>query len=263
MRPPLESWSNEMPSLPRSPYLNKRFAAAIERFGADLRASAETKHSVIKGSEREQSLTKFFRERLPARFGVTAGEVIDLNGVSGPQLDILIYDRISDFAFNPGNQSILAAEALLASIEIKSRLNAGEVDKCVEAARKLRLLRPHDRELAGRDVGDHKDDKKRARYMHFVFAFDTDLIPGKWPANEADRFYRKMGDDHLIDATYVLGRGVINFNFRKARLEDAAGGAINNFYFTILNFVMREADRRRPTPYDRYVTHNLRSWTDL
>ncbi len=252
-----------MPPLPRSPYLNDRFAAAIGHFAADLRASAGTRHTVVKGGEREESLTKFFRERLPARFGVASGEVIDLLGQAGPQLDILIYDRNTDFAFNSGNQSIIAAEALLASIEIKSRLDASEVGKCVDAARKLRMLRPHDRELAGRNIADYGDGIKRARYMHCVFAFDTNLQSGSWSTKEAERFKNKMADNHLIDAAYVLGRGIINFNFGKARLEDATGGAITSFYFTLLNFVLREADRRVPTPYDRYVTHGINSWTDI
>lgn len=249
--------------LPRSPYLNKRFAAAIEHFGADLKASADIGHSGIKGGEREESLVAFMRERLPERFAVTSGEVVDLNGRTGPQLDILIYDRYADFTFNSGSQCILAAEALLASVEIKSKLNAAEVGKCAVAARKLRDLRPHDRELGGRDVGKFGDGKKRARYMHCVFAFETDLKPAKWPKNEVTRFDRALGSDHLIDSAYILGRGVLNFNYRKARAEDESGGAITNFYFTMLNFVLREAERRLPTPYDRYVTHNFKSWTDI
>ncbi|QJP14281.1 hypothetical protein G3545_11845 [Starkeya sp. ORNL1] len=249
--------------LPRSPYLNARFAAAIEHFGADLKSSAGITHSVVKGSEREQSLTKFMRERLPDRFGVTTGEVVDLNGETAPQLDILIYDRYADFPFNSGNQSILAAEALLASVEIKSKLTSSELRKCAGAARKLRQLRPYNRELGARDVGKFDDGKKRARYMHCVFAFDTDLTAPRWPQNEVKRFDNEVGSEHLIDALYILGRGVVNFNYRKARSEDDSGGAITSFYFTVLNFVLREADRRQPTPYDRYVTHNVRSWRDI
>jgi hypothetical protein len=252
-----------MAKLPRSPYLNERFAAAIDHFGADLKASAKNRHTVIKGGEREHSLTRFFRERLPDRFGVTTGEVVDLRGQTGPQLDILIYDRYADFPFNSSTHSILAAEALLATIEIKSRLNAVEVRKCADAARKLRQLRPFDRELGGHDVGQHRDGVKRARYMHCVFAFATDLKAVKWTTSEAARFDRQMGGAHLIDAAYVLGKGLLNFSYRKARIEDDAGGAITSFYFTILNFVMREAARRNPTPYDRYVTHSFRSWGDI
>ncbi len=253
-----------MPPLPWSPYLNERASRlAIEHFGADLKASAGTKHSVVKGTEREQSLTSFFRERLPERFGVTSGEVVDLNGQTGPRLDILIYDRYGDFTFNSGNQSILAAEALLASVEIKSRLNAGEVRKCVEAARKLRRLRRMIGNSAAETSRSTRTVKNRARYMHCVFAFDTDLTDTKWTKKEADRFDRKMGGDHMIDAVYVLGRGLINFNYRKARSEDIAGGAITSFYFTMLNFALREADRRKPTPYYRYVTHSRGSWTDI
>lgn len=252
-----------MAPLPRSPYLNDRFAAAIEHFGADLKASAGISHTGIKGGEREQSLTRFMRDRLPERFGVATGEVVDLNGRTGPQLDILVYDRYADFAFSSGSQSIIASEALLASVEIKSKLTSLEVRKSAAAARKLRRLRPHNRELGGHDVGKFVDGKKRARYMHCVFAFDTDLTFSKWPKNEVKRFDDQLGDEHLVDAAYILGRGIINFNYRKARTEDKSGGAITSFYFSILNFVLREADRRLPTPYDRYVTHNVKSWNDI
>jgi hypothetical protein len=228
-----------------------------------LKASAGTKHTVVKGGEREDSLAGFLRDRLPARFGVATGEVVDLNGRAGPQLDILIYDRYADFSFSTGSQTILPAEALLASVEIKSKLTAAEVRKSVEGAKKLRKLRPHDRELAGHDINDHDDNKKRARFMHCVFAFETDLAASKWPKNEVVRFDAAQGSAHLIDAVYVLERGVVNFNYRKARLEDADGGAIMTFYFTILNFVVREANRRMPTPYGRYVTHGEKTWSDI
>ncbi|WP_225767698.1 DUF6602 domain-containing protein [Inquilinus sp. Marseille-Q2685] len=249
--------------LPRSPYLNQRFAAAIDQFGADLRASANIHHPVGKGSEREHSLTDFFRRRLPERFGVVSGEVVDLHGETGPQLDILIYDRFADFPFNNGNYSIVAAEALLASIEIKSRLTSNEINKCVDAARRLRRLRPHGRELGGKNVAQSKNGAGSARYMHCIFAFGTDIGAKRWPTNEAARFNRIAGEAHMIDGAYVLGRGLINFNCKRARMEDEKAGAISSFYFTILNFVLREADRRKPTPYGRYVTHAPQSWTDI
>lgn len=252
-----------MARLPRSPYLNARFAAAIKHFAADLKASAGTKHPVIKGGERENSLAEFLRNRLPDRFGVTSGEVVDLNGRTGPQLDILIYDRYADFSFTTGSQTILPAEALLASVEVKSRLTAAEVRKSVQGSKKLRELKPHDRELAGPDVNDSADKTKRARYMHCIFAYESDLTQARWPTNEVERFDRAQSSDHRIDAVYVLERGLVNFNYRKYRAEDAEGGAIMIFYFTILNFILREADRRRPTPYHRYVTHNVNSWADI
>jgi len=252
-----------MKKLPRSPYLNARFAAAIDRFGADFRASAGINHTGIKGGEREQSVIRFLEERLPDRFCVATGEVVDLNGNTGPQLDVLIFDRYADFAFTSGCSSILASEALLASVEIKSKLNSGEIEKCVGAARKLRQLRPHDRELGGPDIGVQQDGTKKARYMHCVFAFDTDLSESNWLEREVQRFDANMKGEHLIDATYVLGRGLINFSHRRARLEDNAAGAISSFYFSLLNFAMREADRRKPTPYDRYVTHSSKSWSKI
>jgi hypothetical protein len=80
---------------------------------------------------------------------------------------------------------------------------------------------------------------------------------------EAERFKSFCGDEHLIDGIYVLNRGYLNIVRNGGLAENSDGNAITNFYFSILNFIQREAARRKPTPYYRYVTHPYNAWTNL
>jgi hypothetical protein len=248
--------------LPRSPFLNRRFAVAVEEFGLALKRTSDITRRGDKGEAREDPLREFFRRRLPTGFAVAKGEVVDLNGGVSPQLDLMFYDRSANFALNAEDTQILPAEALLASIEVKSKLNKAEIDKSVKAARLLRCLEPYGRPLGGADIGNAPQKINIARYYHCVFAYDTDLSDNDWMSKEFERILSLGGQDHLIDAVYVLNRGLLNIPGRRGLSEDAQGGAITNFYFSILNFMQRENNRRRETPYYRYVTHATK-WSKL
>jgi hypothetical protein len=243
--------------------LNGRFSAAVQEFGIALKKTSSIQHRGNKGSSREEHLRAFFRERLPTNYAIAEGEVVDLNGQTSPQLDIMFYDQSVDFALAAGTTQILAAEALLSSIEVKSKLTTAEIEKSVVAARRLRTLQPHGRPLGGTDIGDKEDKMKVARYFHCIFAYDTDLSESQWMSREADRFNAVCGNDHVIDAVYVLNRGLLNIAANVGMPEDTNGGAITNFYFSILNFVQRESKRRKATPYYHYVTHQNRNWSKL
>jgi hypothetical protein len=249
--------------LPRSQFLNSRFGAALQEFGIALKKSSAINHPVSKGSSREESLRAFFRERLPTSYAVAEGEVVDLNGRVSPQLDLVFYDQSRNFALIANKIQVLPAEALLASIEVKSVLTKSEIEKSARAVRKLPELQPFGQPLGGTDIGDGPSAARTARYFHCVFAYDTDLSLGNWLNWEAARFSSFCEDEHLFDSAYVLNRGVINLPGNVAKLEDENGGAITNFYFSILTFLLREEGRRPNTPYDRYVTHETKDWQKI
>src|SRR5689334_19257245 len=52
-------------------------AEAENRLWTSFTTSQSFKHSVLKGSDRESAVADFLRQRLPSRFAVTTGEVID------------------------------------------------------------------------------------------------------------------------------------------------------------------------------------------
>ncbi len=242
----------------RSPHLNPRFGAAVTEFGTALLKTGSINHHGNRGSAREEELRRFFTERLPARFAVTEGEIVDTMGAVGPQLDLMFYDQGVDFALNAGASSILPAEAVLSTVEVKSVLSQQEISKSIVAAQKLRALQPFGRPLVGLDFA--KAFPKSARYYHCLFAYQSDLTEDDWIEKEYHRFAQSCGDAHIFDAVYVLGRGFLNIAHKRGRLEDAEGGAITAFYFSILNFIQREAKRRKMTPYEMYVSPAAKGW---
>ena len=157
---------------------------------------------------------------------------------AGPQLDVLIYDQSRNFPFISNASVVLPAEALLASIEVKSKLNSAGIASSIEAVRRLRSLRPFKKELAGRNVGNAASSEPRARYFHSIFAYETDLSDENWAKKEYLRFIRgQLAQEHTIDVVYVLGRGVINLSERKFVLEDEFNRSCSlHFLFWYLEF---------------------------
>lgn len=250
--------------LPKSPYLNERFANSVTQFGIEFKNTASIKHKGNRGSVREQALRNFFSKNLPSRFSVTQGESVDLLGESSQQFDLVIYDNTKNFPFSGDGVTILPAEAVLATVEVKSKLNTQKIVECITSSRKLRSLRPFDRALGGRNVGNVTENKRKlCRYFHCIFAYETNLVENNWGKNELSRITDLANGEHLIDMAYVLNRGILNVPAGLYRVEDERGGAISSFYFAILNFVMREASRRDPAPYDRYITHSRNSWAKV
>jgi len=246
------------------PVVNNRFAAALNRFGAALLETSAVSSATIKGTKREDTFRTFLAERLPKRYGIATGEVVDQFNTSGPQLDVLVFDQTRNFSFSDGDIHVLPAEALLASIEVKSKLDATEVDRCCKGARKLRTLRPFRVPLGGRDIAAAENRASRARYFHCVFAYDTDVEPANWIKAEARRFRKhEAREEHLVDAVYVLRRGLLNLSHGSGRAEDDNGGAITSFYFSLLNFIQREGGRRQDTPYQDYATLLKGEWVSL
>jgi hypothetical protein len=259
-------WSEQLTKIKAKPVtaFNARFAAALNHFGATLLETSAVGHSGIKGTKREDAFRLFLEQRLPRRYGVASGEVVDQLNTVGPQLDVLVFDQTRDFSFSDGNIHILPAEALLVSIEVKSKLNANEVEKSCNAARRLRALRPFKLPLAGNDIGTGNESKTLARYLHCVFAYETDLVEPTWLQSEAKRFRAYCANgEHLIDNVYVLNRGLVNLNHNRGRLEDSNGSAITSFYFAILNFIAREGGRRKDTPYQEYASLLSGAWASL
>jgi hypothetical protein len=246
------------------PMFNNRFSAALQRLGAALLESSADTHTGIKGAKREDAFRQFIADRLPTRYGVASGLVVDQFNIASPQLDVLVFDQTRNFSFSDGEIQILPAEALLVSIEIKSKLNADEVGKICVAARKLRELRPFKAALGGSDIGEVDGLEKPVRYLHCVFAYDTDLVSENWLKGEARRFRgHAPNGEHLIDAVYVLNRGLLNLTSGRGRLEDADGSAITSFYFSLLNFIQREGGRRKDTPYPEYASLLGGRWESL
>jgi hypothetical protein len=244
-----------------------KFAAATLQFSADFLKTDRFKHALTKGEERETPVQEFLRQNLPDVFGVASGEVVDAWGTHSPQLDVMIFDRIRNFPVHAGGAVILPAEALLASLEVKSLLTKSETEKSLKAATKLRLLKPFKRPLIGDDRG-LTSRRDQCRYFHLVFAYHSDLAATDWLGAEHKRYVETAGQLNLdpasIDRIYVAKRGLIHpAENRGVRESDDDGLGLMNLYGHLLNFVIRENRNRAAAPYDQYFGRLASGWQNL
>ncbi len=243
-----------------------KFGTAIAYFSLKIRETANIKHTGSKGTEREINLEKFFDGLLPNSYSARKGEVVDLKGQKSPQLDLVIFDCMKNFPLYDGDSIVLPAEALLASIEVKSKLNGNEVAASQKAARSLKALQPLKQKLASLAVPSLPSTKKPYRYLHGLFAYGTDLTEATWAATELARFEKHAGGpaDGAVDLVYVLKRGLIDTRARSFMPEDeATGQALVAFWFAIYNFIDRENRRRDRAPYFSYANDLNRFWKKI
>lgn len=261
-RLPFKKRSREPTSL-----VKKTFQAAALEIASRFLKSDSFQHAATKGSEREKPVQEFFRENLPGKYEVAKGEVFDLSEKHSPQLDVMIFDGQENFAFYSEENCIIPAEALLASIEVKSLLDKKELKLALKSASKLRELRPLRMELASpRKKGEFAG--KKYRYFHCLFAYDTDIAEDKWLSNEYARLVTVSESLRVprstLDRLYVANHGLIDPCAKRGIPEEPRSGrALMNFYMHILNFLLRENRRRKPAPYIDYAGRLTEGWIRL
>jgi hypothetical protein len=244
--------------------LQTNLRAAVKQFIADFDGSSEIEHGPTKGEAREIPVQDFFRKRLPTTFRVDKGSVVDLCGNTSPAADVLISDQVRGFPLRDGASVTLAAEALLATVEVKSCLNSGEIESIFGKAEKFKALQPFRKPLAQRRTGG-KEAGDGDRIFYCVFAYDSDLTNEDWASREYTRLTRISEKLNIplsvIDRVYVLSRGLLISDERSGLEEtEMPGSGLLQYYMHILNFLMRENGRRDDVPYLDYAGRMTKGW---
>lgn len=239
---------------------------ANDDLGSALQRARAYQNTGDIGDVREDALSAFLRDRLPTRFAVASGEVVDTRGHQSGQTDILIYDcgSTAPLLADGTGHVLLPAEALLATVEVKTHLDAREVRKAVKGIRKLHDLRPWDAPyavIAGRN--GERNDEALPRIFTTVFAYGSDLALTDWPSREIRRVGGVCSEEGLpvpcIDSLVVLDRGLLALAHGSA-LIPAANQVLGHWFFNLVNFLSREADRRQPFPWNDYDMPTGNAW---
>jgi hypothetical protein len=89
--------------------------------------SNNIEHSLTKGQERELFIDEFLSELFPQKYVFTNGEVVDCEGKTSKEADIIIYDERFP-QFNYEDAAHLLAEGVLLHIEVKSDIRNGDLE---------------------------------------------------------------------------------------------------------------------------------------
>lgn len=244
---------------------NTKFEGAAYGIVAKYIETKAINHSLSKGEERENPLIKFLQENLPKIFSVVKGEVVDKDNRGSRQLDVMIYDNSRNIPFYMSNNYyILPAEALLAGIEVKSKLTKEELKTIFQNVSALHDLRPFGNKPDISKVGRSEREKVGCRYFYSVFAYDTDLTEASWAKKEIERI-RDVSEKEkinisLIDRFFVFNRGLINPVASMVKETKDNAENLLYFYMHLLQFLDRENSRRNITPYLDYAGKLSSGW---
>lgn len=135
----------------------------------DSRVAEGYDNQVLKGRAREIFVSNLLRPFLSKNYEICTGHIIDSKDGYSRQIDVIIFDSriIPPFMLTEG-EGIIPYEGVLATIEVKSTLDAEELSKSIENARSIKTLKPDFQEIL-------KGSEIKHSPICYVFAFGSDL----------------------------------------------------------------------------------------
>jgi hypothetical protein len=123
-------------------FLRSAFAAEQEVLEVKLKlSSVSITHDGVMGDVNEQHFIEVLRKYLPNRYAVDSAIVIDSNGVSSDQIDIVIFDRqYTPTLLDQHNHRFIPAEAVYGVFEVKPTINKGYLEYAASKAESVRVL---------------------------------------------------------------------------------------------------------------------------
>ncbi len=225
-------------------------------------------HSGTRGTSREDGVREFLRNKLPGRYRVVEGEVVDRFDRRSTQLDVIVYDQMKDGPIETDNgRELVPAEAVLGVVEVKSVLSEGEWKTCFKAAKKLRDLRPFGHRFIGRRTGGTSAADNRCRLFYSIMSFETNLSSTDWLSKEWARAKGAASSQasslDTIDRCLVLSEGLIAPSRSIGHEFSDRSKALQMWFLQILNFLNRENGRRRAFDLQDYCPKVSRGWQPL
>jgi len=124
-------------------FLQDSFAAAQEVLRVQLELSRSSiTHDGTMGSVNESHFVDTLRHYLPNRYSVNTGIVIDSEGRTSDQIDVIVYDRqyIPTLLDQQGHRYV-PAEAVYAVFECKPSIDKGRLEYAADKAASVRALK--------------------------------------------------------------------------------------------------------------------------
>jgi len=186
-------------------------------------------HAAERGSEAEDTLKRFLREKLPRRFDVASGVVVGADRSVSRQCDVIIYDAMNSPVYRAGSRlRILPRDNVPAVIEVKSKLNKDELR---DAATKIATVKKiKATPICGADQPVTFSEIITTSIFGCVFAFDSYTSLETLAENLKEINATEENPDHWIDLVVVLDKGCIGYALQPIFEQEFVGwmgGAID------------------------------------
>ena len=190
---------------------------------------AQITHNGEMGEAAEESWRKWLRDYLPKRYRVDKAIVVDCDGNTSDQIDIVIYDsQYSYFVFKHEQVIYVPAESVYAVIEVKQDLTKAHLEYAGEKAKSVRSLKRTSVEIpfvAG---------KYRPKPLHDILA-GIITIESTWSDPLGDTLrknLRSITGDNKIDFGCALKQGAFWVEYEpKLTIKKSANDEALLFFF--------------------------------
>jgi hypothetical protein len=123
-------------------FLREAFVAEQAVLAVQLELSAKSiTHNGVMGEVNEQLFIQILRKYLPKRYDVDQGIVIDSNGATSDQIDVIIFDhQYTPTLLDQHAHRFIPAEAVYCVLEVKPTINKQYLDYAADKANSVRIL---------------------------------------------------------------------------------------------------------------------------
>ena len=192
--------------------VSQLFATASNKMNLDLEEarSAIVNHAPSLGDAAEMALEGILKKYLPQRYSVSRGFVIDSEGNSSKQIDVIISDaHNTPILYNDERTRLVPCECVYATIEVKVQLNKSETKKAFANMQSIRNLKTASHSGHCKDC-DMYGRKWKSRPMNcFIFAFESVSLQNIKLSMDLIHSNTKSKPWNRIDGTSVLKKGLI------------------------------------------------------
>ena len=159
-------------------YLRESFSAEQEVLQLKLNLSSTSiTHDGVMGDVNEKHFIEFLLRHLPKRYAVDSAIVIDSNGVTSDQIDIVVYDnQYTPTLLGQHDHRFVPAEAVYAVIEVKPRINKAYLEYAGSKAASVRKLERTSVPI--KHAGGEYEPKVPANIVSGIIAMDIEWADG-------------------------------------------------------------------------------------
>lgn len=213
--------------------LRKSFAAAQEVLERQLKLSVVSiPHGGVKGSVSEKHVIDTFRAYLPNRYQVCSAIVLDSNGSTSDQIDVVIFDeQYTPTMLDQQDHRFVPAEAVYAVFEVNPTINRKYLLYAAEKAHSVRKLQRTSIEV--QHAGGVFPPKPLFPIVAGIVGIDVEWEEGLGSAFL--RTYRNLLNTRVLDCGFaVCGYGFDNYARGTSPTVFAGKGSLASFVFRFL-----------------------------
>lgn len=190
--------------------LRELFTALQNKLACSLGAARIFDHPTAKGDASEFDWIGMFCDYLPERYSARKAFVIDSEGNSSDQLDIVIFDRFySSVLFSHRGGLYIPAESVYAVFEVKQDFNKSNLNYASAKAASVRRLKQTSAPVVS--VGTNMSARNPIRPLAGILSFGSD-----WAGDLKSNLFKTLsahGPEARLDLGCGLTIGSFEFNY--------------------------------------------------